>query len=86
LSQGVDEAVKTIYSPPPLLIEQLFPLRKTIVKSAHIVRTNRPVKGLVAFVRAFQMPSFGACADAHLATGYRLDRDEEKNQPGEGSA
>jgi hypothetical protein len=90
LSQGVDEAVKTIYSPPPLLIEHQFFSGRLIVKSAHIVTANRPMNGVVAFVRAAAaMASFGGCASAlHLTlpTGYQLDRDEDQLHPGEGSA
>jgi hypothetical protein len=90
LSQGVDEAVKTIYSPPPLLIEHHFFSGKPIVKSAHIVTANRPMKGLVAFVRAAAaMKSFGGCTSAlhlNLPAGYQLDRDEDQVHPGEGSA
>ncbi len=62
------------------------------MKSARIVTANRPVKGLVAFVRAFPktaaMKSFGACTSAlHLSlpAGFQLDRDEEQLHPGEGS-
>ena len=90
LSQGVDGAVKTIYSPPPLLIEHHFFLGRPIVKSAHIVTANRPMKGLVAFVcAAAAMKSFGGCTSAlHLTlpAGYQLDRDEDQVHPGEGSA
>jgi hypothetical protein len=60
------------------------------VKAAHIVTANRPVKGLVAFVRAAAaMTSFGACTSALHPTqpaGYLLDRDEDQVHPGEGSA
>jgi hypothetical protein len=60
------------------------------VKSAHIVTANRPMKGLVALVRATAaMKSFGGCASAlHLTlpTGYQLDRDEDQLHPGEGNA
>lgn len=63
------------------------------MKAAHIVTANRPMKGLVAFVRAFPltaaMQSFGGCASAQhltLPTGYQLDRDEDQVHPGEGSA
>jgi hypothetical protein len=90
LSQGVDGVVKTIYSPPPLLIEQHFFSGRLIVKSAHIVTANRPMKGLVAFVRAAAtMKSFGGCANAQhptLPASYQLDRDEDQVHPGEGSA
>ena len=93
LSQGVDGVVKTIYSPPPLLIEHHLFSGRPIVKSAHIVTANRPMKGLVRFVRAFPMTaamqSFGGCASAlHLTlpAGYQLDRDEDQVHPGEGSA
>ena len=88
--RGVDGVVKTIYSPPPLLIEHPFFSGRPIVKSAHIVTANRPMKGLVAFVRAAAaMKSFGGCASAlHLTlpTGHQLDRDEDQLRPGEGSA
>jgi len=63
------------------------------VKSAHIVTANRPMKGLVSFVRAFPMPaamlSSGGCANAQHVTvpaSYQLDRDEDQVHPGEGSA
>ena len=94
LSQGVDGAVKTIYSPLPLLIEHHFFLGRPIVKSAHIVTANRPMKGLVAFVCAFPMTaamqSFGGRTSApHLtlpASYQQLDRNEDRVHPGEGSA
>jgi hypothetical protein len=89
LSQGVDGAVKTIYSPPPLLIEHFFSGR-LIVKAAHIVTANRPMKGLVAFVCAATMQSFGGCTSAQhltLPASYQwLDRNEDQVHPGEGSA
>ena len=60
------------------------------MKSAHIVTASRPVKGLVAFVRAAAMKSFGGCANAlHLslpASHQWLDRNEDQVHPGEGSA
>ena len=63
------------------------------MKSAHIVRAYRPMKGLVRFVRAFPMTaamqSFGGCANARqpsLPASHQLDRDEDQVHPGEGSA
>jgi hypothetical protein len=60
------------------------------VKSAQIVTANRPMNGLVAFVRAAAaMKSFGGCVSAlHLTlpAGFQLDRDEDQLHPGEGSA
>jgi hypothetical protein len=60
------------------------------VKSAPIVTANRPMKGLVAFVRAAAaMKSFGGRASAlqlTLPASYQLDRDEDPVHPGEGSA
>jgi hypothetical protein len=47
------------------------------------------MKGLVAFVRAAAMKSFGGCTSALLLTlpwGYQLNRDEDQVHPGEGSA
>ncbi|HUG25335.1 hypothetical protein [Piscinibacter sp.] len=93
LSQGVDDDVKTIYSPPPSLIERQF-LESFIVKSPHIVTANRPMNGLVAFVRALQtmaaMKSPGGCPSAlhpSLPASYQwLDRNEDQLHPGEGSA
>jgi hypothetical protein len=99
-SQGVDDGVKTLYS-PPLLPEPgfVFCLRGFIVKSLRNVRTHRPMTGLVAFVPArvmAAMKSPGACGAAmHLA--YPLDwsslfqvtelhRNEDRMHPGEGSA
>ena len=90
LSQGVDGVVKTIYSPPPLLIEHHSFSGRPIVKSAPIVTANRPMKRLVAFVHAAAaMKSFGGCANAQhptLPASYQLDRDEDQVHPGEGSA
>ncbi|HSW06595.1 hypothetical protein [Aquabacterium sp.] len=90
LSQGVDGWVKTIYSPPPLLIEHNFFSGGFIVKSADVVTSNRPVHGVVVFVRAAAaMKSFGGYASAlHLSlpAGCQLDRDEDQMHPGEGSA
>ena len=68
------------------------------MKSMHVIRTNRPMKGLVAFVRAAAMGSLGACGAAlHQAYptscparqsfgGWQLDRNEDRMHPGEGSA
>jgi hypothetical protein len=60
------------------------------VKSAHIVTANRPMNGLVAFVRAATMQSFGGCTSAlqlTLPASYQwLDRNEGQVHPGEGSA
>jgi hypothetical protein len=60
------------------------------VKSAPIVTANRPMKGLVAFVRAAAaMNSFGGRTSAlqlTLPASYQLDRDEDPVHPGEGSA
>jgi len=59
------------------------------VKSAHIVTDNRPMNGLAAFVCAAAMKSFGGCTSAlHLSlpSGYQLDRNEDQEHPGEGSA
>ena len=63
------------------------------MKAAHIVTANRPIHGLVAFVRVLPMTaamkSFGGCASAlrlSLPASYQLDRDEDQMHPGEGSA
>ena len=68
------------------------------MKSRHVIRTNRPMKGPVAFVRAAAMGSLGACdAALHQAYptscplgqsfgGWHLDRNENRVHPGEGSA
>ena len=68
------------------------------MKSRHVTRTNRPMKGLVAFVRAAAMGSLGACDVAlHQVYpmscrfepsigGWQLDRNEDRMHPGEGSA
>ena len=68
------------------------------MKSKHVIRTNRPMKGLAAFVRAAAMGSLGVC-DAALHQvyptscrfdqsfgGWQLDRNEDRMHPGEGSA
>ena len=98
LSQGVDGHVKTIYSPPPLLVEHNSLSEGFIVKSRHAIRTNRPMKGLVAFVRAAAMGSLDtrgvalhqshptSCQFGHSFGGWQLDRDEDRMHPGEGSA
>jgi hypothetical protein len=47
------------------------------------------MKGLVAFVRAAAMKSFGGCASAQhltLPAGFQLGRNEDQVHPGEGSA
>jgi hypothetical protein len=60
------------------------------VKSRAVVRTTRPIKGLVAFARAAAMGSLGACGVAlHPAfptSWHQLDRNEDRVHPGEGSA
>jgi hypothetical protein len=89
LSQGVDDEVKTIYSPPRSLIER-HSFGSFIVKFGRIVTSNRPMQGLVAFVRAAAMKSFGGCTSAphpSLPASYQwLDRNEDQLHPGEGSA
>ena len=60
------------------------------MKSSHVIRTNRPLKGLVAFMRAAAMKAIGGCASTlHLgipASYQWLDRNEDQVHPGEGSA
>ncbi len=60
------------------------------MKSAQFVMANRPIHGLVAFVRAAAMKSLGGCPSAlHLslpASHQWLDRNEDQVHPGEGSA
>ena len=61
------------------------------MNTAYIVTANRPMKGLVAFVRAAAaMKSFGGCTNAlHLtqpASHQWLDRNEDQVHPGEGRA
>lgn len=68
----------------------MFASKGPIVKSRHVVRTSRPLKGLVAFARAAAMPSLGICGAAMGTTfptsWHQLDRNEELWHPGEGSA
>jgi hypothetical protein len=96
-SQGVDRGVKTLYSLAPLPDPGfVFCLRGFIVISLRIVRTHRPMTGRVAFARAAAMKSPGACGAAlHLAyplgwpslfQATRLDGEEGRMHPGEGSA
>jgi hypothetical protein len=65
-------------------------LKGFIVKLRHVIRTHRPLKGLVAFVRAAAaMQSQHACSASlqqPIAMGYCLDRNEGPLSPGEGSA
>lgn len=85
----LDGVVKTLYSPPPLLIRAPIFSKGFIVKTAHIVTNSRPIKGLVAFVRMSAMKSFGACTSAlhqGLPASYQLDRAEDRMHPGEGCA
>ncbi len=64
------------------------------MKSRHVFRTNRPTKGLVAFVPGLPMTaamgSLGACdAALHQAfptSHWQLDRNEDSVHPGEGGA
>ena len=60
------------------------------MKTARIVTANRPVHGLVAFVRAAAMKSFGGCTGAQhpgLPASYQwLERNDDPMHPGEGSA
>jgi hypothetical protein len=57
------------------------------VKSRNVVRTVRPMRGLVAFVRAAAMKPFVGCTNAlhpGLAASYQqLDRNEDQVHPGE---
>jgi hypothetical protein len=72
----------------------MFSSRGFIMKSRHVVRTTRPMKGLVAFVPRLPttaaMKSLGACGAAlHQAfptSQWQLDRNEDSVHPGEGSA
>jgi hypothetical protein len=68
-----------------------------IVKSLHAVRTNRPMTGRAAFVRAGTMKSPGACGAAFLHRAYpsgwsslfqatQLYRNEDRTHPGEGNS
>lgn len=71
------------------------------MKTRHVTRTNRPIKGLVAFVPSLPttaaMGSLVAC-DAALYQvyptscrfepsigGWQLDRNEDRMHPGEGN-
>ena len=60
------------------------------MKSRHVVRTTRPMQGLVAFARAAVMGSLGACGAARRqvfpTSSDRLERNEGRVHPGEGSA
>lgn len=72
------------------------------MKTRHVTRTNRPLKGLVAFVpglpKTAAMGSLGACDVALQQVypmscrfepsigGWQLDRNEDRMRPGEGSA
>jgi hypothetical protein len=59
------------------------------VKTARITTNNRPIKGLVAFVRMSTVKSFGACTSAlhqGLPASCQLDRAEGEMHPGEGCA
>ena len=64
------------------------------MKSRAVVRTTRPMKGLVAFAQRLPMTaamgSLGACGAAlHQAfptSWHQLDRNEDRVHPGEGSA
>ncbi|MBX3628241.1 MAG: hypothetical protein KF892_24850 [Rhizobacter sp.] len=68
------------------------------MKTRPVTRTNRPIKGLVAFVRAAAMGSLGACdvalhqvypmscRFAPSIGGWQLDQNEDRMHPGEGSA
>ena len=90
LSPGVDEGVKTLYSPPPLPLGAVHATQGFIVKTRHIATTHRPPLGLVAFVRAAAMQLAVAC-DAAIGldspSSYRwLDRAENQVHPGEGGA
>jgi len=52
------------------------------VKSHNVIRTHRPLQGLVAFA-----PLFAAVAMRRaIPSGYSLDRSEGPLNPGEGSA
>jgi hypothetical protein len=87
---GVDDGVKTIYSPPPLPLGADHSTQGFIVKSRHIVTTHRPALGPVAFVRAAAMQPTVAC-DAAMALDFPssnrwLDRAEDQVHPGEGGA
>lgn len=64
------------------------------MKSRNVIRTSRPIQGLVAFVPTLPataaMGSFRACGAAIHSTypmsEQLLARDEDRVHPGEGSA
>lgn len=57
------------------------------MKSRNVIRTHRPLQGLVAFVRAAAMQWLPALdAATTLPMGDCLDRSEGPLNPGEGSA
>ena len=60
------------------------------MKSQHVVRTHRPMLGLVAFAHAAAVRSQGTCAgnlSLFASIGHcRLDRTEDQVHPGEGGA
>jgi len=91
LSQGVDDRVKTLYSPPSSLLRApTHFIRGLIVNSRHAARTARPLQGQVAFARAAAMGSRGKC-DAIVGSSFvaglpDLERREHRLNPGEGSA
>jgi hypothetical protein len=101
LSQGVDGIVKTIYSSSNRLIGLHIFSGSVIVKSRHVIRTHRPIQGLVAFVPSLittaAMGSLGKCRAALLQLhamacrfaptfgGWQLDRNEQQKHPGERS-
>jgi hypothetical protein len=77
-----------------LLVEPHFFPGSFIVKTAHVVTANRPMKGSVAFASVVPttaaLKSLGGCASAlhsSLPASYQqLDRNEGEVHPGEGSA
>ena len=73
-----------------MLVEHHFFSGSFIVKTAHVITANRPMTGLVAFVCAAAMKSFGGCTIAlnqGLPASYQqLDRAEDQMHPGEGNA
>ena len=102
LSQGVDDKGKDYLQSAATAHRAQLSSKSAIVKTRHVTRTDRPMKGLVAFVLGLPtkaaMGSQGACnAALHQVTpmsrrvessmgGWQHDRNEDRMHPGEDSA
>jgi hypothetical protein len=83
LSQGLDDSVKSLYSPIHRS-KEFYPFKGSIVKSTRTTTNHRPAQGLAAFVRCCPVVTMASMSMGLVDSP--LDRAERTIDPGEGSA